>query len=61
MLHLLCLICYHVVTVGTKNLHYWLVESMNDPASDPIAFWTNGDDRNKCHILWLTVELLLVG
>lgn len=27
---------------GTKNMHYWLVESMNDPASDPVAFWTNG-------------------
>jgi len=27
---------------GTKNMHYWLVESQNDPANDPIAFWTNG-------------------
>jgi len=27
---------------GTKNMHYWLVESMNDPANDPVAFWTNG-------------------
>ena len=27
---------------STKNLHYWLVESQNDPATDPIAFWTNG-------------------
>jgi cathepsin A (carboxypeptidase C) len=24
---------------GTKHLHYWLVESMSDPASDPLAFW----------------------
>jgi len=27
---------------GTKNLHYWLVESQNAPSTDPIAFWTNG-------------------
>ena len=27
---------------GTKNMHYWLVESQNDPSTDPIAFWTNG-------------------
>jgi carboxypeptidase C (cathepsin A) len=27
---------------GTKNLHYWMVESTNKPASDPVAFWTNG-------------------
>ena len=27
---------------NTKNNHYWMVESMNDPANDPIAFWTNG-------------------
>lgn len=26
----------------TKQMHYWMVESMNDPATDPIAFWTNG-------------------
>lgn len=27
---------------GTKNLHYWFVESSRSPSSDPIAFWTNG-------------------
>jgi len=27
---------------GSKNMHYWMVESMNNPATDPIAFWTNG-------------------
>ena len=27
---------------GTKNNHYWLVESTNNPATDPVAFWTNG-------------------
>ena len=31
------------LTVGeTKNMHYWLVESQNNPTEDPIAFWTNG-------------------
>ena len=27
---------------NTKHMHYWLVESMSDPAKDPLAFWTNG-------------------
>jgi len=27
---------------GTKMMHYWFVESMNNPATDPVAFWTNG-------------------
>ena len=27
---------------GTKNLHYWFVESVKDPVADPLAFWTNG-------------------
>jgi carboxypeptidase C (cathepsin A) len=27
---------------ATKQMHYWMVESMGDPATDPIAFWTNG-------------------
>ena len=27
---------------NTKNLHYWFVESMSNPAKDPLAFWTNG-------------------
>ena len=27
---------------GTKNNHYWLVEATNNPATDPVAFWTNG-------------------
>jgi carboxypeptidase C (cathepsin A) len=25
-----------------KYIHYWLVESENDPANDPVVFWTNG-------------------
>lgn len=32
----------YVKVNNTKNMHYWLVESQNDPANDPIAFWTNG-------------------
>jgi cathepsin A (carboxypeptidase C) len=32
----------YVKVNGTKNMHYWFVESQRDPASDPIAFWTNG-------------------
>jgi hypothetical protein len=27
---------------NSKHMHYWLVESMHDPATDPLAFWTNG-------------------
>ena len=27
---------------GTKQMHYWFVESMEDPANAPVAFWTNG-------------------
>ena len=27
---------------NTKQMHYWFVESMNNPSEDPIAFWTNG-------------------
>eukprot|EP00597_Dinobryon_sp_UTEXLB2267_P017630 CAMPEP_0201114278 /NCGR_PEP_ID=MMETSP0812-20130820/78309_1 /ASSEMBLY_ACC=CAM_ASM_000668 /TAXON_ID=98059 /ORGANISM="Dinobryon sp., Strain UTEXLB2267" /LENGTH=479 /DNA_ID=CAMNT_0047377899 /DNA_START=9 /DNA_END=1448 /DNA_ORIENTATION=+ len=25
-----------------KHVHYWLVESMQSPSTDPLAFWTNG-------------------
>ncbi|XP_067651737.1 lysosomal protective protein-like [Haliotis asinina] len=27
---------------GTKKLHYWFVESMNNPATDPVVLWLNG-------------------
>ena len=27
---------------GTKQMHYWFVESMENPADAPVAFWTNG-------------------
>lgn len=30
------------IPVGSKNLHYWMVESMSNPETDPISFWTNG-------------------
>lgn len=25
-----------------RNIFYWYVESQNDPATDPVVFWTNG-------------------
>lgn len=27
---------------NTKYIHYWFVQSENDPANDPLVFWTNG-------------------
>lgn len=27
---------------GTKKLHYWFVESQNNPAKDPLLLWLNG-------------------
>lgn len=30
------------VRSGTKYVHYWFVESMQDPVHDPVVFWTNG-------------------
>lgn len=26
----------------TKQMHYWMVESAGNPATDPVVFWTNG-------------------
>ncbi len=26
----------------TRHIHYWYIESMNDPSTDPVVFWTNG-------------------
>lgn len=26
----------------TRNIHYWYIESSNNPANDPVVFWTNG-------------------
>jgi hypothetical protein len=30
------------LNVSTTHLHYYLVESENDPANDPTVFWFNG-------------------
>ena len=27
---------------NSKHIHYWLVESIQNPAKDPVTFWTNG-------------------
>ena len=27
---------------GSKHMHYWFIESNNDPANDPVVLWTNG-------------------
>lgn len=32
----------YLPVTATKHLHYWFVESSRAPATDPIAFWTNG-------------------
>ena len=26
----------------SKHMHYWFVESEQNPSSDPLGFWTNG-------------------
>lgn len=26
----------------TRNIHYWYIESSNNPTTDPVIFWTNG-------------------
>jgi hypothetical protein len=26
----------------TRNIHYWYIESSNNPSTDPVVFWTNG-------------------
>ena len=26
----------------TRHIHYWYIESMKDPSTDPVVFWTNG-------------------
>ena len=27
---------------GKIHMHYWFVESENDPANDPVVIWSNG-------------------
>jgi hypothetical protein len=41
----------YVKVNNTKNMHYWMVESMRDPENDPIAFWTNGVSDKKGQVL----------
>lgn len=31
----------------TKHMHYWFVESMNKPSTDPLTFWTNGGKQRS--------------
>eukprot|EP01083_Nonionella_stella_P127820 387196_1 len=31
-----------VYPAHNKSIHYWFVESLNNPLTDPIAIWTNG-------------------
>ena len=30
------------------HLHYWLIESENDPANDPVVLWLNGMTIRYC-------------
>eukprot|EP00054_Salpingoeca_dolichothecata_P026112 m.185532 g.185532 ORF g.185532 m.185532 type:complete len:447 (-) comp25565_c0_seq1:220-1560(-) len=32
----------YVKATGSRQLHYWLVESENNPATDPVVLWLNG-------------------
>ncbi|XP_005102722.2 lysosomal protective protein-like [Aplysia californica] len=32
----------YLSALGTKQLHYWFVESQNEPSSDPVVLWLNG-------------------
>lgn len=45
---------------NTKQMHYWFVESMNDPANDPISFWTNGHHKLLQFSNYLQVALAAV-
>eukprot|EP00054_Salpingoeca_dolichothecata_P027032 m.195908 g.195908 ORF g.195908 m.195908 type:complete len:439 (+) comp25839_c0_seq3:1515-2831(+) len=32
----------YLQATGSRHLHYWFVESENDPANDPVVLWMNG-------------------
>ena len=29
---------------SSRNIHYFYIESENDPVNDPVVFWTNGGE-----------------
>lgn len=38
-------------------IHYWFIESENDPANDPVVYWTNGGPGSSGISLGLLTEL----
>jgi len=32
----------YIAVSPTRNIHYWYIESSNNPSTDPVVFWTNG-------------------
>jgi hypothetical protein len=43
------------------QLHYWLIESENDPANDPVVLWLNGGEMlRECVCFLVGLFCLLV-